>query len=281
MRFRYGDDVPPDVERISRAELQAAILRFEGTLNARLTQAFEPLVASARGEARVRAMRDHLVYVASALDIATAPVPEANLLDMVTFVELARDTCRTRWNVGVHGDYGAAVLAALDAASTDVWRVARALLSPEKEDELRRLVREWRDENPGLKEIAAVRLPAFSAVAGRGESRAEVTARGLFSYVKKGVTEADMARLLGERALFLALRMPFLVRLQARLAAREVTDEVVRELPDRLAETVRAVAERAGPFVRRALGVGAIATAGLATAGATFYAAVRRRGRPA
>jgi len=202
----------------------------------------------------MRAMRDHLVYIASALDIATAPVPEANLLDMVAFVELARDTCRTGWSVDVHGEYGAAVLAALDAASTDVWRVARALLSPEKEDDLRRLVREWHDENPGLMEIAAVRLPAFSTVAGRGESRAEITARGLFSYVKKGVTEADMARLLGERALFLALRMPFLVRLQARLAAREVTHEVVRELRDRLAQTVTEVGERAGPLVRRAIG---------------------------
>jgi hypothetical protein len=200
---------------------------------------------------------------------------------MVAFVELARDTCRTRWNVDVHGEYGAAVLAALDAASTDVWRVARALLPPEKEDELRRLVREWHDENPGLTEIATVRLPAFSSVAGRGESRAEITARGLFAYVKKGVTEADMARLLGERALFLALRMPFLMRLQARLAAREVTHEIVRELPDHLAQAVSVVAERAGPLVRRAIGVGAIGTAGLAAVGAMAYAAVRRPSRSA
>ncbi len=280
VKLGHVDNLPPEMERVSRAELQAAILRFEGTLNARLTQAFEPLVASVRGEVRLRAMRDHLVYVASALDIATAPVPEANLLDMVAFVELAKGTCRTRWNVDLHGEHGAAVLAALDAASTDVWRVARALLSPEKEEELRRLVREWHDENPGLTEIAAVRLPAFSAVAGRGETRAEVAAHGIFSYVKKGVTEADMARLLGERALFLALRMPFLVRLQARLAAHEVTHEVVHELPDRLAQTVTAVAERAGPLMRRAIGAGAIATAGLVTAGALAYAAVRRQGRP-
>jgi hypothetical protein len=276
VKFGHVEKPPAGPEAVSQAELQAAILRFEGMLHARVTQAFEGLLASAQGDVRVRAMRDHLLFTASALDIATGPVPEANLLDMVAFVDLAREASRSRWNADLHGEHGAAVLAALDAASTDVWRMARALLTPEKEEDLRRLVREWHDENPGLTEIAAVRLPAFSGVAGRGESRAEVAARGLLSHVKMGVTEADMARLLGERALFLALRMPFLVRLQVRLAAREVTHEVVSELPERVIEMVTPVARRAAPLVRRAIRIGTIATAGVVVAsGAAVYAAIR------
>jgi hypothetical protein len=276
VKFGHVDRPPASPEGLSRAELQAAILRFEGTLHARVTQAFEGLLASARGDVRVRAMRDHVLFTAAALDIATGPVPEANLLDMVAFVDLAREACRSRWNADLHGEHGAAVLAALDAASKDVWQMARALLSPEREEELRRLVREWHEQNPGLTEIAAVRLPGFAGVAGRGESRAETTARGLLSHVKMGVTEADMARLLGERALFLALRMPFLVRLQARLAAREMTHEVVSELPERVVEMVTPVARRAAPLVRRAIRIGAIAAAGMVVAsGAVVYAAIR------
>jgi hypothetical protein len=275
VKLAHTDRPPTGPEGISQAELQAAILRFEGTLNARITQAFEGLLVSAQGDVRARAMRDHVTFAASALDIATGPVPEANLLDMVAFVELAREACRSRWNADLHGDHGAAILASLDAASTEVWRLARSLLSAEREEELRRLVREWHDENPSLTEIATVRLPAFAGVAGRGESRAEATARGLLSHVKMGVTEADMARLLGERALFLALRIPFLVRLQARLAAREITREVVLELPEGAADVVTAVAERASPLVRRAFRIGAIATAGVVAGGLVVYAAVR------
>jgi hypothetical protein len=262
----HVDRPPVGPEPVSQAELQAALLRFEGRLNARVAQAFEGLLASAQGDVRARAMRDHLNFTASALDIATGPVPEANLLDMVVFVELAREACRSRWSVDLHGEHGAAILAALDAASSDVWRIARTLLTREREEELRRLVREWHDENPGLIEVAAVRLPAFSGVAGRSESRADVAARGLLSHVKMGVTEADMARLLGERALFLAQRIPFLVRLQARLAAREVAHEVVREVPERVAEIVAAVAARANALVRRAIRTGS----------AGVYAAIRR-----
>jgi hypothetical protein len=275
VKIDHVDRQPRDPEVVTQADLQAAILRVEGVLQARVTQAFEGLLASARGDVRARAMRDHLNFTASALDIATGPAPEANLLDMVAFVDLAREACRSRWSADLHGERGAAVLAALEATSTDVWRLARALLSQEKEEELRRLVREWHEANPDLTEIAAVRLPAFSRVAGRVESRVDAAARGLLSHVKRGVTEADMARLLAERALYLALRMPFLVRLQARLAAREVTHEVVIEVPEGVAEVVAGVAERAGALARRVIRMGAIAAGGVVARGAALYAVLR------
>jgi hypothetical protein len=274
--FGREDKSHTEPQRPSQAELQDALLRFQGRLSARLTEAFRSLVASDDAQLRLRAQRDHLAYQATALDIAVGPVPESNVLDMVAFVELASEACRSRWNVDVHGEHGAALSAAFHEAAADVWHVAQLLLlEPGDEDRLRHVIRDWHDENPELVQVAAVRLPAFAAITGESASRAEAAARGLFSDVRKGVQAADMARLLGERALFAVQRMPFLARLQATIAASEAVEEVMRVLPGRVADVAGAAAERIEPHARRLIVTGALAAAGVVVLGAVAYAIVR------
>jgi hypothetical protein len=232
--FGRAEGQPPEHGHISQAELQDALLRFEGRFSARLRLAFEPMASSKDAAVRIRAARDLVDYQASALDIVTGPTPESNLLDIVTFIELAKEACWTKWNVDVHGAHGTAVAAALDAAAEDVWRIARTLLDPQQEETLREIIRQWRGENPDV-DVAGVRLAAFSAVAGEAASRAEASAHGLLAQVRRGVDAADQARLLGERALFVAHRMPFLIRLQAKLVASEVFEEIASQLSARVA----------------------------------------------
>jgi hypothetical protein len=56
--------------------------------------------------------------------------------------------------------------------------------------------------------------------------------RGLLSQVK-GVTQtADQALLLGDRAMFLMHRMPFLIRAQARLGVQETMSDTLGQLSD-------------------------------------------------
>ena len=158
----------------------------------------------------------------------------------------------------------------------DVWQVARTLLTPDEEDKLRKVIQEWKEENPEVTLVATVRLPSFSAVtAQQGSSRAEASARGLFSDVHKGVKAADMARLLGERALFAAQRLPFLARLQATIAVREVVQEMAGKLPAYGAAIADAAAARVAEHARRVVVTGALATAGVVVLAAVAYAIVR------
>ncbi len=260
---------------MSQAELQDALLRFEGRLSGRLHEAFAPLRSASDAELRVRAARDHLLYESAALDIVTGPVPESNLLDMVAFVELALETCRSRWSVDVHGERGAAILGALDAARVDVWSIAGTLLDEEQKEELRTIIHEWREENPGVELVAAVRLP-FSGEAGRAASRVDEGARGLFASVRRGVAAADMARLLGERALFLAQRMPFLIRLHVTIAADEIAQRVGGEMPTRAGEVASSAASAMERHVRRAIAMAAVAAAGVVVVGVLAYRATSR-----
>lgn len=236
--------------RGSQVELEDALLRFQGRLSARLIHAFAPLTSSPDAGLRLRAARDHLRYESSALDIASGPVPEANLLDMLAFVELAKDACRAQWNVDTHGESGAAVTGAFEAAASDAWRIARTLLRPDEEAELRRIIREWQEDNPTV-DVATIRLASFSTVAGEAASRAEATARGLLSDVRRGMMTADAARLLGERALFVAQRMPFLVRLQARVALMEIVEEAGADMPSLVMKIAGAAAEGVERYVRQ------------------------------
>lgn len=262
-------------QRVSQAELQDALLRFQGRLSAHITEAFARFATSDDAEVRLRALRDHLVYQATALDIATGPMPEANVLDMVTFVDLAVEACRSRWSSDVHGERGAGVESAFQAASADAWRVARLLLTPEEEGQLRKVIHDWQEENPEISRYAAVRLPGFSRITAEGASKAEAEASGLFSSVRQGVQAADMARLLGERVLFAIQRMPFFARLQVTVALGEASQELGADLPGRAAAAAGAAADRVERNVNRIIVTGALAAAGVVVVAAVAYAVVR------
>ena len=66
-------------------------------------------------------------------------------------------------------------------------------------------------------------------------------ASGLLAGVKQAVQSADQARLLAERALFAAQRLPFLLRMQIRVATQQVMADVRNEVVPALAAARRVV----------------------------------------
>jgi hypothetical protein len=72
-----------------------------------------------------------------------------------------------------------------------------------------------------------VRFTDFSARAGEVAAERVRHARGLLGSVKGATQAADQALLLAERGLFLAQRMPFLLRLQARLGVQETISDTL------------------------------------------------------
>jgi hypothetical protein len=71
--------------------------------------------------------------------------------------------------------------------------------------------------------------------------------------VKVAARTANQALLLSERALFLVHRLPFLWRLQARLAAREMLSDALTRFLDGPHAPLTRFAHRAGRLARRGL----------------------------
>jgi hypothetical protein len=217
-------------------ELQQLVQRQVSQFCDRVAQALAPLEESPQREVSDTALSEALLYVSSAIDIATGPCPEVNLLDLFVFLRLCRDTLERHWIPKVYGEQGADVAAAFSKAEDDLWKAAASLFNESRKRELEELVAGWQAENPEQFRVEGVRLDDFLRQGSRDRQ-----ARGILSGVKAAIKSADQARLLAERGIFLVNRLPFLWRLQARVTAREI----VSDLASRLVEVPVALGELA------------------------------------
>jgi hypothetical protein len=215
---------------LSQAELQQDVQRFAGQFMDRVAQAAEPLADVKDPRVRQTAMRRVLLYGSTAVDIASGPLPELNVLDMIVFLSLSRHSLERYWNPQVFGEGGAPLLAAFEQSEHAMAPIATRLLTAEQRADLGALIDAWERANPDQHRVEGVRFIEFSALAGRVSVEQGEKARGLLSDVKAATQTADQAVLLGDRALFLANRMPFLIRLQARLGVQEATLDTLGEL---------------------------------------------------
>lgn len=211
--------------RVSQAELQDDLLRFESQFNAGVENANRDLESSSDAKIRYRAALNRLIYSTNSLGIATGPSPEANLLDMVTFIELSREVLEQYWIPEVFSSGGAALDQIFRQSAADVWGIANKVLGPKEKGVLQNYISTWRKNHPDQVNVETVRLSAFSYESGlEAEELSQIG--GLFASVQQATEAADSARLFAERALYYAERAPTLLRLQAKLGAHEVLNEI-------------------------------------------------------
>ncbi len=210
--------------KISRAQLQDALIRYQASFSESLRESFRPLDTSSDPKIRTQAVRSRLNYVSSSLDIVLGAIPEANLLDMVAFIELSRDAYSGYWLPKVYGKKGEKVLQAFNSADESIWAIAAKILSPEQMNLLHEILAKWRDDHKGQIAVEGVRLTQFSAVTGERASELQNSVSGLLSQVTHATHAADQAVLLGERSLRYAEMLPFLARMQARAGVTDVAE---------------------------------------------------------
>jgi hypothetical protein len=208
-------------------ELQQQVQRFATQFTDRIMQATEALEASTqRRKVRDEALRKNLRYVSAAMEIATGPVAEVNLVDMLVFVRLARAVLERHWIPDLYGDEGAELAEVFAKSDGELSAVADQTLSVARRHQLDDLIARWLSENPDQFRVEGIRFSDFSAAAG---DRA-IEVKGFLSSVQTATQTANVALLLSERVLFLVNRMPSLWRMQARLGARELLGDAVTQL---------------------------------------------------
>jgi hypothetical protein len=227
---------------LSERELQQWLQRFTTQFTDRIIQATEVLEQSSNPGIRDQALRKTLLYFSSALEIATGPFPAIDLLDMIVFVRLSRASLEEHWVPTLYAAEGVEMVEVFAKSEQDLWEMAGVALGTEQRDQLMRLIDDWRAENPRQVRVEGIRLSDFSTAAGNVAAARAAQAKGLLSSVKTATQTANQALHLSERGLFLLHRLPFLWRLQVRLAARELLGDALKQ-----AQQVLGFARRPAP----------------------------------
>jgi hypothetical protein len=245
-------------------ELQQEIQRFVTQFTDRVTQATEILERSPRHAVRDEALRKNLLYVSSAMEIASGPFAEVNLLDLVVFVRLSRAALDRHWIPRLYGQDGASLAEVFARSEADLGPLVERVLTPGQRNELSAIIDDWLAANPNQARVEGIRLSDFSQAAGAAAAARASQARGLLSSVKTATRAANQVLSLSERAMFLFHRLPSVWRLQARLGAREMVGDALVQLT----EGPHAPIPRMTHKVQKVARVGLVSMALLSGAGA-------------
>jgi hypothetical protein len=157
-----------------------------------------------------RFVLDDMVHsVSSAFTTAAEPNPEAALLDMVTIATLGRmiyeDNIRKRYGKPIE-----VMARGFGELEKDIWQIAAKVLSIEQQHEVRGLIVEWRKQNPDKIIYNYFRFSDFAADRRKSTLVKKGQTGGLFKSVQQATQQVEETRMLAERGLYLATRLPLL-----------------------------------------------------------------------
>ncbi|MFQ5791089.1 MAG: hypothetical protein ACE5JI_11520 [Acidobacteriota bacterium] len=219
---------------ITQEELRHEIMRFAGRSAERVDDAYFKLEEGfTTPKARRAALENSSAYVTSAVDIAIGPNPEVNMLDMVVLVTLSRIVVEEYWVPKVFGDEAKILVEVFRRQEADIWSIAAKALTREQLQELRDSIRQYRNRDPDLVFVEATRFGDFAGIVGASEL-AKAQEGGGFLGVKGVTREVSETRILAERAMFYAQRVPWIARSLVRLMLLDVaqTPEINQVMKD-------------------------------------------------
>lgn len=173
---------------------------------------------------------------------ATAENAVLGTLDLVTLATLSRMMVETN-GPARFPDQAATMLAVHTELETAAWELAAQILTPAQQADLRRVLTEWREKHPDSQIAPFVRFQEFLTEIPTASSKSKVSMPssliGLVGLdpmagLDPAVRQVEQSRLLAERALYYAQRLPILFDLQLdrsmnRLAAGPESQNLQRQ----------------------------------------------------
>lgn len=228
--------------------LQSDVLALVDTALQRTTAETAPGLLAKDPEVRQFSHITRLNLGTSLLAIGTGPDPVDALLDVLTNTTLVADAARSAARGKAADSVEAGVLKAAELNEADAWRLAERWLDPAARAALRERILSWPGQRRSPAEVAYVRLSDIP----RTGSASTVPVEGMLDSLRAAVRQAEQARLLGERSVFLAQRMPFALRWQAEYFAHNM---VTMDESRRLLEQIGALTAVADSAAREVAGL--------------------------
>ena len=218
-RSANASKLPPDqvgrptVTGTEAQSLQSSVMALADTAIQRIASEINLARSGTTPEARRDEMSTRLALSSAVVTIAMQPDPVDALADLLTFTTLTADAQRVAAMGKAEDSYEARLLRALEQNDAEAWRVAERWVNEPTRIAFRKHILSWQGSRRSAVDVAFVRM---ADVKRAGSTSVEADS-GLFDSLHAATQQFDQTRLLAERSLFLAQRIPFLMRWQAEV----------------------------------------------------------------
>jgi hypothetical protein len=228
-----------DKNAIDPVGLQQTLLRFSDDFFMCTTLGIDNLRRDTNALDPAEVLRWKIMLGTETCSIASGPNAVADVLDMAVFVALMRAAVESYWQPKVFGESAQPLLNSCRNAETQIWRIASTVLKPEQQAELRQAIEVWRRQNPHSGDMLASRPLGFASEVAQANQAGTAQPGSVFSLrmldplssLDPATREIAQTRLFAERALYVAQKMPMLLRWQTELLTIKTVDlPAVRQL---------------------------------------------------
>ncbi len=223
---------------------QQKVMRFADEFVERVVRATEVLASGLDQSSKVALYDWQLAQATAAIQVAAGANPTTNAVDMVVLVSLNRRIVEASW-IDRYGEAAAPVLQSYQSLEQDAWRLVADISTEQTRAELDLLLSQWIAENPEVETAAYVRFADFASFGPKAQVRVSPGLLGIVGLdplegIDPAVREFERTRILAERALYYAQRLPNLLDIQMKLTGARIgaTPEA-----NELVETVAQVRE--------------------------------------
>lgn len=191
-------------------ELQSELMSYADRFASVMFNAFDNFNAKGPSlEARFFVHGDMIYSTSSVFTIAALPNPEAALLDMVVVVTLGRYI----YEYKIRPKFGepiTEIVKGFKKIEADILRIVRRVLSQKQQQELRAIIINWLKKNPNELQFHYIRFSELGVDRSKSTLVKKGKTGGLFGSVKKATQQVEEMRMLAERGMYLATRLPLL-----------------------------------------------------------------------
>ena len=231
---KKGKDRSKDQYAIDQATLQSHVMSFADRFYSIMASEFIQYIALKPSKKNRYEVQRMVTYsVSQAYIIAAEEDPRVALLDVISMVMLGRIIFEEE-GIKRYGSRVLPIIKGFKRAEKDIMQIALRILQANQIKNLRNIVRRWRQKNPEVLFFPLVRFSDFAA--GRRESKLTRVddPDGIFESVEVATEEAEEFRLLAERGIYLATRLPQLWGLFGELWLARLLDnpDVAKVLED-------------------------------------------------
>lgn len=232
--------------------MQAAVMREADLYAGTVAQAADALRAQVpTTEARDLTQQWKLTQATAAYVNATGENPVLSVVDMLVLATLSRYVVEDYWVKEAFGPQAQPLLEVHRQLESNAWAVVQIVLTPTQQEDVRQLLQEYRQRFPQPHFMAIVRMPELASALGRlpmeeQSRRPESVFSLLYLNPLAGLDPTTraihQARLLAQRAMFYAQRMPMLLGWQVelttfQLAAQPESRQMLSNVNDVAAST--------------------------------------------
>ena len=217
-----GSDRSPTVDPVV---LQRQLLRLTDELTAQLTREIGGLKIGIKPVEPAKVLQSRLDFGSSTCAIVSGANPVANLLDMTAFLSLTRIGLEEYWVPQFFGESGSVLLARCKSAEQSLWLLTTQVLSSSMRDEFRREVEAWYLKNPRPEGVLALRAAGLATQIIASRKNGSPQLGSLYDQLifdplgglAPATREIAQTRMFAERGLYVAQKMPQLLRWQLEL----------------------------------------------------------------